>query len=202
MKSCDQPHAGFWRLSLFMENVEEVWKDIEGYDGYYQISNLVRVRSWNGDKKELKNRLETPIILAHLNQGQGYLAVILAKNKVARQHKIHRLVATYFIPNPNNYEFVNHINFDRKDNRIENLEWVSRRENITHGILNKKTASKYPGVTRYNDKRAPKSKFWRARIVVDKKEIFLGLHKEEIDAYNAVLAYMDKFGIINKYARI
>lgn len=101
--------------------MEEIWKDIQNYKGLYKVSNLGRVKSLFYNNKVLKG-----------NNSVGYLSVALYKNKERFSVKVHRLVAQAFISNPENKCCVNHINGNREDNRVENLEWVTNLENIIH----------------------------------------------------------------------
>ena len=106
--------------------MKEVWKDIKGYEGLYQISNQGRVKSV---KKDL---VMTPCVRQH-----GYLGIQLHgrgghPTRNMRTFSIHRLVAEAFIPNPENKSEVNHINEDKTDNRVENLEWMTHKENSSH----------------------------------------------------------------------
>lgn len=107
---------------------EEKWKDIVGYEGIYQVSNLGRVKSLSNNfsrkEKILKN---------HKNSG-GYLRVVLSKNRKVKRYYIHRLVSEYFIDNPNNLPQTDHINTDRTDNRVENLRWVTHKENMNNPL--------------------------------------------------------------------
>jgi len=108
----------------------EKWKDIDGYDDY-QISTFGRVKSYKGKKE----RILKP-------GGSIYCIVILCKNNKYKCRSIHSLVAQAFIPNPLNLPQVNHISKsgDKRDNRVENLEWLSRSENVKHafktGLIN------------------------------------------------------------------
>lgn len=101
----------------------EVWRDIEVYDGDYQISKTGKVRSQkSGEWRPLKR---------FLNRG-GYEAVILSKNDTPRKFLVHVLVARAFVPNPENKPEVNHIDGNKMNNCAWNLEWVTRSENLRH----------------------------------------------------------------------
>ena len=101
----------------------EEWRDIKGYEGKYQVSNLGRVRSFHGKGKLLKG---TP-------DKDGYLRIALCKNGMRKYFGIHQLVALVFIPNPNNLPCVNHKDEDKTDNKVENLEWCTIAYNNCYG---------------------------------------------------------------------
>jgi len=105
----------------------EKWKDIKGYEGHYQISS-------NGNVKSLKFNKNR--ILKSPENRKGYLIVGLFKNGTGKIQRVQRLVAKHFIPNPDNKLCVNHKNGIKTNNRVENLEWVTNQENITHAIEN------------------------------------------------------------------
>jgi hypothetical protein len=116
----------------------EIWKDINGYDGVYQVSNYGRVRS-NGtavNMTSVKGKRYTVFtkkrILTQSHTVEGYLVVGLTKNGISKQYKVHRLIAEAFIQNPKNKSTINHINGIKDDNRIENLEWCTSKENTQH----------------------------------------------------------------------
>lgn len=127
----------------------ERWKDIEGYEGYYQISSLGRVKSLSRSVPHYKKGVQ-PIhekILKKRIGKRGYYVSLLSskKNKLA---KIHRLIAAAFMPNPENKPFINHKNGIKTDNRIENLEWCTGSENVQHafniGLKKGMKGSKHP----------------------------------------------------------
>lgn len=114
---------------------KEIWKDIPGYEGLYQVSNLGRVKSLERVVR-YKGRHHT--VAEKIKNGtpkeNDYLVVSLYKNNVGKMRYIHRLVAEVFIPNPANKPTVNHINLDVFDNRVENLEWSTYAEQELHKI--------------------------------------------------------------------
>ena len=129
----------------------EVWKDCKGYEGFYQVSNLGRVKAlerirtnhtggiWVQQEHLLTGKLDgCHYRVVHLSTPNG-------KNKIER---VHRLVAIAFLENPDRKPEVNHINCIREDNRAENLEWVTREENIAHAVKSKhKTKNKVLCIT-------------------------------------------------------
>ncbi|ADI23905.1 HNH endonuclease family protein [Enterococcus phage EFRM31] len=111
-----------WRLTMIEE-----WKDIKGYEGLYQVSNLGRVKSLKFGKERI---LKTGV------DRYGYISVNLYKNNKRKLCKVHRLVAQAFIPNHENKPQVNHIDEDKTNNMVSNLEWVTAKENVNHGTRN------------------------------------------------------------------
>lgn len=121
----------------------EIWKDIPGWENRYQVSSLGKIRSLNF-KQTGKIK-----IMSGVTDIRGYKSIAFRPNgrKSKQKHyMIHRLVAEVFIPNPDDKPFVNHKNGKREDNRVDNLEWVTRSENERHKIyiLNKKSGTLIP----------------------------------------------------------
>jgi hypothetical protein len=115
------------RAFLFEAHMKEVWKAIPGYERRYEVSDQGRVKSF------LTGRALSPNLMSH-----GYTCVhlYLGGKATRKVRTIHQLVACSFLANPNNYREVNHKNFDRADNRMDNLEWIDRRGNVLHAIAN------------------------------------------------------------------
>lgn len=112
------------------ETTCEEWRDVPGFDGVYQVSNLGRVRSL---PRKVWNYTKPGRIMADYCKPNGYKTVGLSHGgKHCKHAYVHRLVAQAFIPNPENLPEINHKNFDKKDNRVSNLEWVTSAENKAH----------------------------------------------------------------------
>ena len=132
--------------------MKEIWKDIKGYEGYYQISSLGRVKSLNRTKKHsynsialLKEKYLKP------QSANGYKFVRLCKGNNVKMKIVHRLVAEAFIPNPNNYKEINHKDENKSNNNISNLEWCTHKYNINYGTRNERVSK-----TEKNTKRLKK----------------------------------------------
>lgn len=105
--------------------MKEEWKPIKGFKGLYEVSNTGKIKSFQRGK--------TKILRQNISQ-RGYHHVILSKNKVNKDLRVHRLVASAFIPNPLNKPEVNHIDGNKDNNNVDNLEWATCKENIDHAI--------------------------------------------------------------------
>ncbi len=168
--------------------VQEIFKDIPDYKGLYQVSNLGnvkslerRVRCINGFRT-LKGRA-----LIHTIGSKGYYRVGLSKNSKCKTRRVHQLVAESFLNHkPVGYKLVvNHIDFDKLNNKVENLEIVTQRENSNQKHL--KSSSKYIGVSW--KKRENK---WRAQININNKRKHLGYFDNELEAADAYKIALDE----------
>ena len=116
----------------------EIWKDIKGYEGLYQISNYGRVKSL---EKDYTTKLRGKTIVIHkaenilklLKINSGYLTILLHKNGISKRFFVHRIVAEAFILNPQNLPQVNHKDENKINNKVENLEWCDQYYNINYG---------------------------------------------------------------------
>lgn len=116
---------------------KEIWKEIEEFGGNYSVSSEGRVRS-NGLLKGKNSKVR---ILKTEMSKKGYLRVGLVKDGKQKHYLVHRLVAIAFLDNPNNLPDVNHKNECKTDNRLINLEWMSRRDNMNYGDRTKKSST-------------------------------------------------------------
>ena len=112
--------------------MQEIWKDVVGYEGLYQVSSLGRIKSLLRYKRILKPQKNI----------HGYLKVSLYKNGKCKIFNIHNLVANAFIENPNNYKYVNHKDENKTNNRVENLEFCSFYYNLMYGTRVQRIAKK------------------------------------------------------------
>ena len=125
--------------------MEEEWRDIIGYEGLYQVSNLGRIKSLNyrGTGKEG--------ILSPILNKKGYLVIGLCKNNKQNKKRVNRLVAQAFIPNPENLPEVNHKDENRINNCVDNLEWCTREYNINYGTRSEKVSERLKGTRSLSD---------------------------------------------------
>lgn len=157
--------------------MNEIWKDIKGYEGLYQISNLGRVRSVS--RYVYHNQFCPQKIISLAIKRNGYVSVGLRNNNIRKYYSVHRLVAEAFIPNPENKLEVNHKNGIKTDNRVENLEWVTHSENQCHSykVLNRQISGSYA-----KHKIGKENPYSKIIFQIDKNKIiaeFYGLSEAE-----------------------
>lgn len=117
--------------------MKEIWKDVKDFEGLYQISNIGNVRSigwYNYDLRSKTKKYISKIRNLKTIEDRGYIKLHLSRNGKRTTKYIHQLVAVTFIPNPNKYREVNHIDSNPSNNLISNLEWCDRQYNIDHKV--------------------------------------------------------------------
>jgi hypothetical protein len=177
----------------------EIWKDIQNYEGSYQVSNLGRIKSLergdicpNGGKFIRKERI------MKLRESNGYRRIQLLRNGKYKVYQVHRVVAIAFISNPDNKPFINHINFIRDDNSVENLEWCTHQENILHNVRNNRV--KY-NIAEFH----PNSSITREQATEVKKLIIKGVKPTPISkqtGINVGIIYNIKAGLSWNHLKI
>lgn len=171
--------------------MKEIWKNIKGYEGLYQVSNLGNIKSLdryiinkNGDKQYFPGK--------YLIQGvsDNYLKVILSKSNKQRTFRVHILVARAFIPNPENKPEVNHMDGNKQNNRVNNLEWNTRSENELHAYKN--------GLAKSSDKQKQAVAKY-AKENYSKKVIQYSLNGDFIKEWNSMHDVWRELGIRPSY---
>lgn len=165
----------------------EEWRDVKGYEGYYQISNKGSIKSlkrtfYSGSNLRIKKIYEEKI-LKQQSYKQGYKYVVLCKDGISKKLKVHRIIAQAFIPNPENKPCIDHINAKRDDNRIENLRWATWKENSENSI------SRYRiSMSRIGDKN-PKRKTMKKVAKIDP------ISNIQIEVFNGIKMAADIIGV-------
>jgi len=182
----------------------EEWRDISGYEGLYQVSDFGRVKSLartdynkNGRILPIKER-----IMATHSNGVGHIKLTLSNGNSRSKKYVHRLMAEAFVPNPNGYKLINHIDGNPSNNTLPNIEWVSMRENVTHGLKksdSRKKSSVFPGV---HLNTINTNKKWKAMLFLNGKHNFLGNFYTEEEAHEAYQKALIEFNVENKYSKI
>ena len=167
---------------------KEEFKDVPNYEGLYQISNLCNLKSLSYLKKGNKSVFKTKekILSKNINK-QGYLYFKLSKDKKRKTYKAHQLMAITFLNHkPCGMDLViDHINNNKLDNSIENLQIITSRENTSKDRKNK--TSKYTGVS-----WCKLNKKWKAQIYIKTKKKYLGLYNTELEASEAYKIYLNE----------
>ena len=164
--------------------MNEIWKDVPGYEELYQVSNLGNIKSLSRLKTNGRSSyISKDLIMKHHKDRNGYLCVLLHNNNI-KTFKVHQLVAMAFLNHiPCGHKIVvDHINHNKLDNRLENLQLITNRENCSKDVKNK--TSKYTGVCW--DKARNK---WKVGLKINGNTINLGRYKCELAAH---LAYQNK----------
>lgn len=157
----------------------EEFRDVPGYEGYYQVSDLGRVKSLSRVVKGRWgfNNIKEYMLTNSINK-KGYYRVGFSKDGIIKSHKVHILVAIAFLGHISNDLVVDHIDNDKSNNRLDNLQLITQRENSSKDQKNR--TSERIGVGWHK-----KNKKWISKITINKKSIYLGSFKNEIDASNA-----------------
>lgn len=164
--------------------MQEIWKDVIGYEGYYQVSNLGRIKSlarkWISGKGKGIIKSHPDLILKLGSNPDGYCIVQLIKNGLPKAFTVHRVVMSAFVGI--NILHIDHINGIKNDNQLSNLRYCTNRENQTFENVRgkQKFTSKYHGVGFHKSTHK-----WRARIFINKQSVWLGEFDTEIEANNA-----------------
>ena len=160
----------------------EEFKKIDGYDNY-EISNLGNVRN-----------TDTNRILKPHNDKDGYYCVILCKDGTRKTSRIHRLICLYFVPNPENFPCIDHIDRSKTNNSISNLRWISRSNNNRSKPKKQNTSSKYMGA--HFHKRRGK---YQAYISINNKRKHIGCYETEDEAGRAFDTYIKEHNLSEFY---
>lgn len=182
---------------------QEIWKPIPGYEGLYEVSNLGRIRSL--DRIIIRKNIETFIkgdIKSMAVNNSGYYRVALYKDNKYRNFYVHKLIFCSFNNiGINDRIMINHLDEDKLNNKLLNLELSNFRENGSYSIDKSKTTSVYTGV--YLKKIIVKGKiysYWCSCIRIDNKNVHLGYFKSEKEAHERYLEALKECGLENKYA--
>lgn len=156
--------------------MDEIWKSVNGYEGYYEVRNLGRVKRcskqitrknrWGGNTELV---YKGGILSPSINSRNGYIYVHLSKNGKSKMVRLHRLVASAFVPNEGMYNQINHIDGDKTNNRACNLEWCNSSQNMKHSYgIGLRKAPKAKGVVQYS-KDGHVIKHWKNAVSAERE---------------------------------
>lgn len=149
---------------------DEEWRDVPGYEGKYWVSSFGRIKNRN-------------IIMKPFRCTNGYLTACFWKNNKQTKILLHRLVALVFIPNPNGYNEINHIDEDKTNNHIENLEWCTRQYNQNYGGVREKISKANSGKVRDDAYRKNVGLRSLGRMWINNGDVEKFVKKEELNNY-------------------
>lgn len=181
--------------------IAEIWKDVKGYEGLYQVSNLGCIRSLDRiiiNSIGVKTKYRGKLLKQNISKF-GYCRINLTHAQKREYFFVHRLIAQSFIPNPNNLPFVNHKDFNKINNHVNNLEWITGRDNIHHYYNTIESTSNYIGVHKLKTgcNKCGSGK-WQVHISINNTPHRLNNHKSEKEAkkvYDTALEIYEKHGL-------
>lgn len=172
----------------------EIWKDIEGFEGLYQVSNLGRVKSKERNVINHKcgsTRIVHEFIMNPWDNGNGYLVVTLNNKRNRKNRYVHRLVAEHFVENPFAHQYINHLDYNKRNNKADNLQWCTQAENIAYSAEHMKkpktVCRKSNTGEKYISSRAKCGKITHYRVCVNGVEKSFKTLPEAISYRNEVM---------------
>ena len=180
--------------------IEEVWRDVKGYEGLYQVSDQGHVKSLErtfidkiGRERYVKECILKPVIDRY-----GYLLVSLYAGGKQKMLRVHRLVCEAFHENHDDKPYVNHINENKADNRALNLEWCTAKENCNHGTRNERSAKKRSKQVGQYTPNGELVKVWQSNMEAERQAGFSNSHVSQVangkrkTAYGFIWEYVDE----------
>lgn len=146
------------------------WKPIKGFEGLYEVSNTGMVRSLDHERKNKNGSYiqNGKILKIGINKRTGYLMVSLSKDGKSKTQYIHKLVANAFIENPKEYKCINHLDENKNNNNVENLEWCNHKINDNHGTRNERISKKLSKKIKQYDLKGNYIKSWNSSVEIEK----------------------------------
>lgn len=163
----------------------EEWKDICLVHGYEQFTNY-EISSTGHVRNKKTNRIHKP----YHNKETGYLQSWLYQERYRKTFNIHRIIAILFIKNIDNKEFVDHINGDKTDNRVDNIRWVNKSENAMNSKIRSHNTSGYKNIEACYNKQ--NSLIWRIRITIERKIVTRTFKRDTVEPPKYVIEYRDQ----------